>query len=238
MISNRVISSIGAVCTLALCSLPTVGCIEASAVKKPMPFETTQLDACLVIVVDMSGSFRDRWTNDAYDLFISLSDQYFDQAIGSDSRLVIAQLSAADRAVIFEGRPSELMKRFAGPEELGEFLMASSDPSGSQVYEATRRAIDYARSIDGVVDETRLMTAILSDMQDSEYDQSQRIAAGRKLLDSLNAYREVGGGLALYYVASDEVPRWRRILDKAGFEPGQFVIENELTENPRLPEFH
>ena len=57
------------------------------------------------------------------------------------------------------------------------------------------------------------------------------------MVDALTTYRAAGGGLAFYFVATDETARWQRILTEAGFEPGHYVIENELTQSPQLPRF-
>ena len=57
------------------------------------------------------------------------------------------------------------------------------------------------------------------------------------MIKALKTYQAAGGGLALYYVATDETARWQKILDEAGFTPGQYVIENELIQSPQLPSF-
>ncbi|WP_417850282.1 hypothetical protein [Thalassoglobus sp.] len=214
-----------------------VGCVESQQVENTGHFENRELDACLAIVVDLSGSFQSYWDDRAYTLFLQLSELYFTESMGSDAKLVICQLSGNDQVVLFEGQPDDLRNRFSGPEEFNEFLKAKSDPSSSKVFDATRRSVDYVRSITGVTENTKLLTVILSDMWDSEYDPVLRNTSREKLMQSLISYRQQGGGMALYFVAEEQMPEWQSIFNEAGFEPGHYIIENELVATPQLPQF-
>jgi len=231
------LSTVQSTALIAFLSLTQAGCVKSRADRQPMPFAPTELDACLAIVIDMSGSFAESWDDRAYDLFLDLSDRFFTEAMGSETKLIISQLSGNDEAVLFEGRPSDLQKRFRSPEELSEFLKSKADPSHSHVYDATTQTIQHIQSLAGVSSRTRKLTVILSDMQDSEPDAEIRRQRGSLMVDALQEYRESGGGLALYYVATEDTARWKKILDMAGFEPGQYIIENELTPSPQLPQF-
>lgn len=213
------------------------GCVETQQIKNSGHFDSRELDACLAIVVDMSGSFSDAWDDRAYKLFLNLSEQYFTESMGSDSRLVICQLSGNDQVVLFEGQPDDLRSKFSGPDEFNAFLKEKSDPSSSKVFDATRRSVDYLSSISGVTENTKLLTVILSDMWDSELDPVLRTASREKLLLSLSNYRQQGGGMALYFVAEEQMLEWQSLFDEAGFEPGHYIIENELVASPQLPQF-
>jgi len=213
------------------------GCIPSKPAANYRPFESDQLDACLAIMVDMSGSFSDSWDDRAYPLFLELTDQFFTEGAGDESRIVIGQLSAAEKVVLFEGRHGDLRAKFDSPEALSQFLKENSDPSSSPVFQATERVVDYVSSMPGVTVDTRLMTVILSDMADNQPDLTQRREAGEQMLSSLTRYQEMGGGLALYYVALDQTTRWRKILAAAGFSSGSYVIENTLVNRPQLPRF-
>lgn len=220
---------------VGLCTL--TGCVETQQVEKTGHFDNRELDACLAVVVDMSGSFAESWDDRAYTLFLQLSEQYFTESMGSDAKLVICQLSGHDQVVLFEGQPDDLRNKFSGPEEFNEFLKQNSDPSSSKVFDATRRSVDYVGSITGVNENTKLLTVILSDMWDSEYDPVVRNASRERLMQSLIQYRQKGGGMALYFVAESQLKEWQDIFDEAGFEPGHYIIENELVASPRLPQF-
>jgi hypothetical protein len=213
------------------------GCVRNDTLELAKPFEVPELENAMAIVIDTSGSFQDRVETDAWEMFINLSRRFFEDSAGSESRLIISQLSADADAVLFDGQPSDLRKRFTSPEAFASFLKENSDPSSSRVYEATRKTIDYMNSLDGVTERTRLLTVILSDLRDSEGDASIRGNTGHAMLASLEQYQKRGGALALYFVAVDEISRWREVMSRTGFESGYFIIENEITSNPTLPEF-
>ncbi|MEM6469587.1 MAG: hypothetical protein AAF802_08435 [Planctomycetota bacterium] len=222
---------------LALAILSTPACVERARIRSDSAFETRELDACLAILIDMSGSFSEQWDDRAYGLFMEISEAYFSGAMGSDNRVVISQIGSDSSIVLFEGRPSDLMSRYSSPEELLEFLKGNSSPKNSNVYRSVAGTVDYVNRLDGLSDDTRLMTVVLSDLREGETDAGKRSRSGHRMIESLREYRELGGILALYFVAEDEVDRWEEILDRAGFEEGQFVIENELNATPRLPSF-
>lgn len=222
---------------LAIIVAALSGCVSSQSIGKAKPFAEAELNSCLTVVVDMSGSFSDSWQDRAYPLLQELMDQFFTAGAGANSRVVIAQLSGNKEVVLYEGQPSDLRRRFGSPEELNDFLQQRSDPSSSPVFHATNRAIAYVAAMPGITENTRLMTVILSDMADNEQDASLRLATGQQMLTTLEEYQQLGGGLALYFVAMDQTERWRRILAKAGFTPGTYVIENTLVANPQLPSF-
>ncbi len=213
------------------------GCIENPPMDQQKPFEVQELDAALSIVVDQSGSFCGEWDDRAYDLFLELMDQFFTTSMGGETRVVIAQLSGNENTILFEGRPGELRSRFHSPAELSAFLHEHADGGGSHVYQATADTLNYVGSLQGVTENTRLLTVILSDMQDNQLDRQARQQSGSELLEALKDYQQRGGALALYFVADDEIDRWHRILKTAGFEPGMYLIENDIVENPQLPRF-
>lgn len=213
------------------------GCVPSTSKKQAAHFESTELESCLAIVVDLSGSFANSWDDRAYDLFISLMDQFFTEGAGAESRLVIGQLSGNSEVVLFEGRPADLQSKFDSPQALNRFLKEHSNPASSPVYRATDRAVEYVLSMPGITSDTRLLTVILSDMADSEPDLAARRRAGHQMLDTLKRYRAGGGGLALYFVSPEELSRWKRILQMAEFEPGSYVIESTLVAEPQLPRF-
>ena len=213
------------------------GCLESRSATRTAPFEEQDLDAVLAIVIDLSGSYRALWDDKAYSLFLTLSDRFFQGAMGTETRIVISQLSGSDQILLFEGTPTDLRKAFPTPEELNAFLQDNADPSGSRVNEATRRTLDHVRTLTGVGPETRLLTVILSDMQDSELDPGLQTSAEEELRDALHRYEAQGGALALYYVAESERGHWHDLLQEAGFPAGHYVIKSDLTSSPRLPQF-
>ncbi|MEO1616656.1 MAG: hypothetical protein AAFV88_12440 [Planctomycetota bacterium] len=227
------------VLTMILLACSSSGCVRTDAVSKPPPFEPQELDACLAYVIDQSPSFESTWEEGGFQLFLKISDQFFLDSVGEDAKLVIAQLSGAgtDKVVLLEGRPSDIQRRFQSPEDLQEFIRSKAQFGGSNVYESTRAVTDYLMAMPDVSEKTRMMTVIFSDMVDTEFNEARRIRAGRKMVDSLTDYRELGGSLGVYFADPSETQRWRKICDEAGFEKGRFVIESTLVENHLLPSF-
>ena len=219
----------------ALVAALSIGCVKSDSIKQQAAFEVEPLDACVAIVVDMSGSFSDSWGDRAYRVFLEISEQFFTESLGGNSRLVLAQMSNNNDFLLWEGHPSELRSRFPSPEAFNQFLKERSDPQGSPVYDATKEAVSYVSTMHGVESQTRLLTVMLSDMIDYRADTAEQKTSGYQMLEALKTYQEQGGGLALYFVDHRETSRWQRILDKAGFESGQYVIQSSLVDRPTLP---
>ena len=221
---------------VAFILLLTVGCIEPPNRKIGKAFSTVQLESCLAVMIDMSGSFHSSWEDRAHKLFMQLLDEVFATGSGTECRVVLGQLSGTEPIVLFEGTPSELRRKFRSPEDLNEFLKSNSDASSSRVFQSTQLLVDYVSSLNGVGDDTRLITVVLSDMNDNETNEDKRKAMLEDTVVSLADYRKKNGALALYFVAQDQAKVWRDILDQAGFKPGEFVIETSLVESPQLPQ--
>ncbi len=214
------------------------GCVKSPDLGQTSPFEAQELDACLVIVIDLSGSYQDLWDKRAYDLFLQLSERYFNESMGTENRLIISQISGTEKALLFEGKPSDLRKQFRSPQELSNFLKENSDPDSSRVYAATRQTLDYVNTLPGLTDNTRLLTLIFSDMLDSESPfQIWDNPFPQELQNSLKRYQAQGGGIALYFVADSERQRWNQFLQETGFSSGHYLIESHLSANPQLPRF-
>lgn len=201
------------------------------------PFAPTELESCLTVVVDMSGSFHGSLDEQAYPLLVELMDRFFTHSSGGETRVVIAQLSGAEQAVLYEGRPADLRNRFDSPDELAAFLRERSDPSASPVYRSVGQTLAHVNALPGVTERTRLMTVVLSDLDDNELRSERRSEDTTRLVRALKRYRELGGALALYCVAPEEVSRWRQILQLAGFARERCVVESQLVARPTLPSF-
>ena len=222
---------------IATLSLAMTGCVaKVERQAKPM-FETKSLDACLLINVDLSQSFSHDFGQRAFPLLMTVVTEFFEAQSGNDCKVVLAQTSAtsADQTVLFEGTPRQLRQRFDSPEALSEFLMSKSDPNRSPIYEAMGNVIAYANRMPDAGEDTKVLTVTISDLIDSETDVEKRKAHGRVLVDELKTYQAAGHGLALYYVALSETDKWTQIMDRCGFERGQYVIANTLTDQPPMP---
>src|ERR1051326_946905 len=67
-------------------------------------------DYMVVIALDLSGSFADKMAREgkAYEFTTRVVDKYFRNSIGSNNRIVIAELSATNRPLLWDGTPVQL----------------------------------------------------------------------------------------------------------------------------------
>ncbi|WP_461507062.1 hypothetical protein [Rhodopirellula baltica] len=217
------------------------GCVAKVEREAKPVFDTKPLDACLVMNMDLSGSFAADFGERAYPLMLQITNEFFRAQSGADTKVVLAQMSGhvgQDQVVLFEGTPKELRQRFNSPDDLSTFLLANSDPNRSPIFEAMGEAIGYVNRMPTVTKETRLLTVTISDLVESETDSDKRRAAGRVMVGELEKYQQLGGALALFYVSVGETERWQKILDRSGFQAGQYVIANTLNDNPPMPRMY
>jgi len=211
------------------------GCQKRTAVSAPEPFAAADAEYVLAVVLDMSGSFAEEMVSDdarAYHFFMALTEKFFRQRIGANDRILITQLSANDRTLLWEGSPGAIKRRFPDSKAFARFLSENSDPGGSRVYSALADTLQYVSSRPGVTDNTVVLTVVLSDLVN--YTDGDEDDERARLHDSLKRYREKGGHLALYYVDQTVQPEWNQILTDAGF-PAR--LWGKIVEDPALPEF-
>jgi len=214
-----------------------LGCVKSVDQSDSAPFESEELDAVLAIVIDQSSSFDEEWTSRAHHFFLRVMDQFFSDTAGSNTKVVLSQMSGSDKVVVFDGTPQQLRAKFKSPDKLHEYLSDFADPSSTRVYHAIKKTIDYTKSRRGVTDQTRILAVVLSDLHDTQRDAATKRKVGNEMIESLSTFRKMNGGMALYYASPDENSRWELIFKKAGFQPEYYVIENTLSENPQLPSF-
>lgn len=214
------------------------GCIVSNPKAKHIPLKTKSLDAVLVVAVDLSGSFAKDFSDRAYPLLLNVMRKYFVEQMGNDCKVILAQISAQENAVLFEGTPRDLRRRFDSPEALAEFLLDNSKPNSSPVFEAMEETLHYVNQLSDVDADTSILTVIASDLKDSEQDRAIWKQKGDSMLAELKRYQQLGGAIALYHVDVNEVELWKKVLASAKFEPGMSLISNDMAEDPPLPTFH
>src|SRR5205823_25060 len=100
---------------VALLAAALVGCTPHNPNDdSPVSLNREDADCLVVIAIDLSGSFLDMMAKDgrAYAFTLRVADTYFRSSIGTKNRLVIAQLSATDRALLWDGTPAQLREEF------------------------------------------------------------------------------------------------------------------------------
>lgn len=187
----------------------------------------------LVIVLDLSGSFKDFMAEEgkAYDFALQVLDRYFRDRIGTPDKLVIAQISGEKRTLLWEGRPIDLRRDYPDPNAFRKFLLAKSNAGGSLVHEGITHALEYVTT-DPAVSSGRAKSAflVLSDFADNG---SAGTDSEQRAVDALTAYGKMGGAVGFYYVDQHRVSRWRAHLRNAGIK--QFCVESEIVGRPSLP---
>ncbi len=119
---------------LVCCALSFAGCeqyvpVESSALSD------LQRDYVLCFVLDTSGSFLPKMFGDSgrgYRFFTKASEQYFRNRMGEHDRILISQLSANKRTLLWEGARRNFRKRFGSSASLQQFIVENSDPYGSR----------------------------------------------------------------------------------------------------------
>ena len=224
--------------TLAIMCL-AIGCVEKQDARNFTPFETEELDAVLAITIDLSGSFSRDWQTDgkAHRLFTNLIGQFFNNGMGTDSRLIIGQISGNGNMLLFDGTASEFMRKFNSPKAFNQFLASNSDPAGSKVYESFSQVLRYVNSIPEAGPSTRMMLVSLSDLLDNDASFNDWDDVSNALETPLGEFASKKGEIAMCFVDRNEKPKWRTFLQSAGFKPGTFAIETGLVESPQLPSF-
>jgi hypothetical protein len=190
----------------------------------------------LMIVLDLSGSFRDLMIDSgaAWKFTLSCVDKYFRGRIGNESdQIILCQISGGTRSIIWQGSPRSLRERFRTPEHFHNFLKSKAEGDGSMVHTGVAHAVKYLSSQKSVqTGQAEAVTLILSDFLDNGPDS---IETEQKLMDEFANYLNLGGHLGLYYVDQERYFRWRENFDRAGFD--LVPVEMDVHGRPPLPDF-
>ena len=192
-------------------------------------------EVMVVMVVDMSGSFADLMTRDGrgYEFTMRVADQYFRKSIGTNNRMIIAQVSATNNAMLYDGTPAQLRQDFPSAEAFQQFMVKKSNPNGSRVYDGVAEAFEYVLSDPGVVSgKTRTAVFVLSDFDDNF---PNRDKSEQRVVNALNAFGKTNGVVGFYYLEHVRVATWRQHLRQSGVK--HWVCESEIVAYPQLPSF-
>lgn len=223
--------------TAAAAALLVAGCTKHSddLDQRVVSLERENSDGIVLIAIDLSGSFADFMTRDgkAYEFILRVADGYFRNSIGTNNRIVIAQLSATDRALLWDGTPVQLRQDFPNADRLRDYLFAKSHPAGSRIHDGVSETLEYAVSDLGVAGgKTRAAVLVLSDFDDNAPNPEK---SERRLVDSLQAFGRTGGVVGFYFLDHPRVAVWRRHLQASGVK--QWACESGIVAYPPLPSF-
>lgn len=190
----------------------------------------------LTILLDFSGSFEEKMLNDgkAYEFCLAVLDKYFSDRSGVSDTIVLAQISGANKTLLWQGSPLEMRRTFLSPDNFRDYIKQRADSNGSPVYRAVRSCIRYVMSEPRVQNgKAKACLLVLSDLLDNDVDRKE---SGKRMLEALTEFGKAGHVLGLYFVDQEVLPGWRKWLsEKSGIR--DFRVESEIVDNPTLPEF-
>lgn len=217
---------------LLTCLLPLAGCEEYLPVESPA-LGDLQRDYVLCFVLDTSGSFLPKMFDGnarGYKFFMKSSVQFFRNRMGEHDRILISQLSANNRTLLWEGAPMSLHRRFGSSAALKQFILENSDPYGSRVHAALADTFDYINGLPGVQQgTTKVCVIVLSDMDDT----AQEPADKQRMVDAFSRFAKINGSIGLYWVDQFCLNDCRQCLADAGIK--NYVVESDIVEDPKLP---
>ena len=215
---------------LSIAALLTVtGCEKRRESTRALTHDDSKF--CMTIVVDLSGSFQQKMAEGgaAHQFCHEVLSRYFKDRIGTEDKLIIAQISGTERALLWQGTPQQLRKEFSSPQAFAAFLRSKADPGGSLVHESLARTIEYVLSEPNVANGTaKSALFVLSDMLDTG-DRTQ----AERLGNVMKEFGQHGGIVGMYYVDQSLVAPWREGLRRAGVK--DFAVESEIVSKPNLP---
>ena len=215
-------------------ALLVVGCAKRQE-RTASAFEERDCEYVLAVVIDLSGSFAELMADDgkAHDFLLYVLDRYFRDRIGSNDRVLIAQISANGQTLLWEGTPTQLRREFPTPDRFRDFLLAKASPGGSLVHEALADTLEYVMADPSVAAGlAKPAIFVLSDMLDNGHKSPQ---LKNRVLTDLAKYGQLGGVVGLYFVDERRLFAWRRILQEAGMR--ECVVESGIVSRPTLPSF-
>ncbi|MFN4261394.1 MAG: hypothetical protein ACK4RK_19075 [Gemmataceae bacterium] len=211
------------------------GCERVQQEESRPPIEARESEYLVAVVPDLSGSFRRMMAEGdgkAYRFMMAVIDRYFRDRLGSNDRLLIAQISATQNTLLWDGQPKQISSHFQSAAAFNEFLLQNSHPAGSRCHQGLADTLEYVLSCPGVAEgRTRSAIFLLSDMEDNAPDSAEQKARAKRLLAE---FAKVGGVVGMYWVGSP-LTEWRQILKEAGVKNS--MIESSIVAEPDLPKF-
>lgn len=197
------------------------------------PLQPAEYSYVLAIVLDMSGSYAAQMEERAYPFFLEASQDFFEKRIGEEGdRILIAQLSAEQKALLWQGHPESLGQSFPTGESFKQYLTARSNPGGSRVYASVSETLNYLMDLTSDSPDTQLLVLVLSDMESNGEEEE---ASRKEVQQVLRRFSKRNGAIGLYWVSQYRMEEWRQLLRDAGVE--HFRVESEIVVDPKLPEF-
>ena len=171
----------------------------------------------------------------AWSFVCQVIGKYFQDRIGHNDKLILAQMSASDRSLLWSGTPLQLRQEFSSGSAFRDWLVSKSDPNGSRVHEGIVQSVEYTLANPSVASgKAKSAVFILSDLIDnSPGGESER----ERAVNVLAQVGKSGGVIGLYYVDPRLCSTWDRLLREAGIPEEKLHIEADIVGHPVLPTF-
>jgi len=196
------------------------------------PLRQEEWEYVTVFLIDMSGSFYDELERVAYPFFIQLNDKLFRDRMGSHDQVIVGQISATDRPLLWQGSPLGLRRSFPNAEAFRGFMVEHSNPNASRVHDSLADALHYVMNLRSVGPDTKLVVVVLSDMFDNIPDS---VTSEQRIRAALAEFASRDGALMLYWVDQTLLPIWMQYLRESGIQ--QYDVQSEIVWNPGLLNF-
>jgi hypothetical protein len=188
----------------------------------------------LAFVVDTSGSFLPMLfggDQKGYRFFLKTSELFFRNRMGPRDRILISQLSADSRTLLWEGLPRSLRRDFATSDTLRQFIEQRSNPAGSRVYASVADTLDYLYGLPGVSDgRTQICVIVLTDFLDNSPTQQQD---RQRMVESLKRFGQTNASVGFYWVDQYCLQDCRQCLADSGLR--NYAVETDVVRDPTLP---
>lgn len=207
---------------------------EARRQREVSPLPTAHREYLVAVVLDLSGSYQRLMLDEgkAWHFFNAVINRFFQDRAGSDDRIVIAQISATPKALLWEGTPMNLRRDFPNAAAFKDYLSKHSHPAGSRVHDSIADMVEYVNDYPGVKEgKTRTAVFVLSDMDNNIGGEESK----KRLLSSLDTYAKRNGTVGMYWVEGRLLGEWKRHLQTCGFKSS--VVESDIVSQPTLPSF-
>ena len=219
-------------CLLAMVVI-CAGCEKRTA-EQHSRFPTDDSDFVLVLVLDLSTSSVSLFDDDkpGYEFTMKLIEHYTRAVPGRNGRLILAQVSASDNPLLWEGEAGQLRRDFSNPRAFREKLLSKSNPHGSRIHEGLARTFEYLLKHQSVQGGAKPAVFVLSDMMDNGKDGAEY---EKKLVASLKEFGEKGGISGFYFVDQSLLTKWQTILNNAGIK--ECFVTPDIVADPPMPNF-
>lgn len=209
-----------------------IGCEKRNA-EEASSFVEDDCEVVLAIVVDLSGSCSDLFADDGrgYDFLMGALAKY-QRAEPAGGKVIIAQLSASDNPLLYEGSSVDLRRDYASAAAFRDDILSHGNPSGSRLHEGMAATFDYILKHRAVQQGARPAVLLLSDLIDNGSDGEQY---EQEVVDHLEEFSKRSGVAGFYFVHQSQTDKWQSALADAGVK--DFRVTDQIVAHPPLPSF-